>query len=499
MTTRKSKKNNNKTKKQLKNKKYKGGGQFNNSFLKYYDENLLKIQNAIEHFSGKHSMDMNIAEQFINEQLSEVRKQAARDLIENTVYITLEEVSAIIEELIIQLYANHNLNESENIYIYCGNPKKSFYFISVLALFYIRKHNFKEPTQFVNELNNNLFKEIGNNPLIILDDVAYSGSQLSTLIGDIYFDRVIKGKNEPPNIFILLIALNNFSKAKLEQVPIEKTRSGANRSYTRSPFKLLFLQDRLYTPLINKIGIERYFNVNIFFSLYTEQAPYVSIYLDHKIADEASTYKNVLLYGPIVPSNYDYEYYSNFIINALDMQYDFIPKMENPEMDILIEKFNEENNTTFTFKKTNYLHITAKLLEKLLHDDRNINKMNNTEIRFRPFINSCNTSKNLLKIIDSKEIIDCSYMLFMIPKGCIEKNDDCVISNEGVIIYLTEQMPIEIYEKMPKEIRDEMSKEDIIKGIKKNAIKISNKINSFSCPECWYKNTKNFEMMCLSE
>jgi len=494
MTTRKSKKRNNKTKKQLKNKKYKGGGPFNNSFLKYYDENLLKIQNAIEHFSGKHSIDMNIAEQFINEQLSEVRKQAARDLIENTVYITLEEVSAIIEELIIQLYANHNLNESENIYIYCGNPKKSFYFISVLALFYIRKHNFKEPIQFVSELNNELFDTIGNDPLIILDDVAYSGSQLSTLIGNIYFDRVIKDKKEPPNIFILLIALNNFSKAKLEQVPIEKTRSGANKKYTPSPFKLLFLQDRLYTPLINKIGIERYFNVNIFFSLYTENAPYVSIYLDHKIADEASTYKNVLLYGPIVPSSYDYECYSNFIINALDMQYDFIPTMEKNEMDILIEKCNEENNTTFT-KSTNQLHITAKLLEKLLHDDRNIDKTNNMEIRFRPFINSCNTSANLLKNISSKEIINSNYMLFMIPKGCIEETNDCVLSNEAVMYYLTDQMPEEIYEKMPEEIRGEMSKKDI----KKNAIEISNKINSISCPECWYKNSKNFEMTCLSE
>ena len=124
----------------MKSKKYKGGF-IDHTFLQNYDVNIKKINTAIRTLSGKHSIDPEIADRFIHEQLSPVRRQAAKNLVENTIYITLEEVSLIVEELIVKLYTENDFQT--NIYFYCGTPKKSFFFMSVLALFYIRKHNNK--------------------------------------------------------------------------------------------------------------------------------------------------------------------------------------------------------------------------------------------------------------------------------------------------------------------------------------------------------------------
>lgn len=158
---------------------------------------------AIERYSGRHSINQEIASQFINEQLTDIRKQAARDLVENTIYITLEETSQIIEQLIVRLYTENNLNEAETIYFYSGMPNKSFYFLSILALYYIRKHGFKEPTHFIKKLEPELFAEIGNAPLIILDDVSYSGSQLANMLHSMYYDLVIKKTKSTKYFYII--------------------------------------------------------------------------------------------------------------------------------------------------------------------------------------------------------------------------------------------------------------------------------------------------------
>ena len=471
--TKKYKKN--KTKKH--HKKYTGGAPFDEAFLRCFPDNLTKVETAIAQFSGKHSIDMEIAEQFINGQISDVRKQAARDLVENTIYIQLEEVSSIIEQLIIKLYTEHNLNSAENIYFFSGKPEKSFYFMSVLALKYIRKHGFKEPTHFISQLNDSLFDIIGSAPLVILDDVSYSGSQLSNMMNDIYFNIVVKNKKEIPNIFIMLIALNYFSKSKLSIVPSKKTSSGTILQSIVSPFKLLFLPERLYTPLIIKLGVERYFYLNAFFSPYTDDTPYVSLYLDHKIADEASTYKNALLYGPIVPSNYDCckffkaSEYANEIIpgkNIFEPQTQFITTLYND--------FNRSNGTNFT---KNY-EVVTYLCTKLQRLD--IFEPGVLQIGFKPFINECNQSPQLLENISDTDIINFNYSLFMSPQGCIEGDKkECVVTNIDALKYYFE---------------DEFFTTTTM--TKAKAIEISRKIHSFRCPSSWYKKGE-FQMMCISE
>lgn len=475
--TRRTKKirNNRRTRKHQ--KKYKGGvgeAHLDANFVQCYEDNLKKVMSAIERYSGRHSINQEIASQFINEQLTDIRKQAARDLVENTIYITLEETSQIIEQLIVRLYTENNLNEAETIYFYSGMPNKSFYFLSILALYYIRKHGFKEPTHFIKKLEPELFAEIGNAPLIILDDVSYSGSQLANMLHSMYYDLVIKKKQNPPNIFILLTALNDFSKQKLENVPRKKA-GNTLYDFIPSPFKLLFLSERLYTPLLIKIGIERYFYVNAFFSIYTVDSPFISLYLDHKIADDVSTYKKALTYGPIIPSNFDlikFFQQEEDILNLYDV---FNYCKQNCDITKLINDFNTENNTIFT--KNDCANINNVIFNKLMESENLIDKESQPYIQFRPFINGCNNNPRFLQNINDPEIIGFDYLLFMGDDKCI-KQKGCPMSMESA--YALQK----IVEK------SQMPKEKIIE--------ISNRINNFSCPESWYKSGE-FQMTCLSE
>ena len=472
--TKKNKRTKKYNKKTIKNRKYKGGvgEHLDNNFVRCYPENLTKVMKAISQFSGTHSINREKVEQFINDQLTNVRKQAARDLIENTTYITLEETSQIVERLIIRLYTENNLNEAQNIYFYSGIPSKSFYFLSILALYYIRKNGFKEPTHFIKHLEPELFTEIGNAPLIILDDVAYSGSQLSKMINSIYFDLVIKNKRDPPNIFILLTGLNDFSKGRLEKVPTKVVRN-TELNFIPTPFKLIFLPERLYRPLINIIGIERYFYINIFFSIYTPGTPLISTYLDHKIADTVSTYKKALIYGPIIPSNFDLTKFFTVVDDS--HFYEFISE-NDMDLPTLINDFNSSNSTNFT--TTNLEYLNEFLVNKLMKSEEQIiNKQSAPNIQFRPFINGCKDNEKLISNINDPEIRNLDYLLFMAPDDCIKgrcKSIDTIRSTTLEEIVESSQIP------------------------KQKAIEISDKINNFSCPESWYKSGE-FQMTCLSE
>ena len=462
-TKRHNKKTNNRSKKNSKSilKHLVKGGGYNDTFLENYEENLKKTQTAISKYSGKHEIHIKQSKKFIENQLTDARKQAAHDLVENAIYISFEELSKTVEHLIKKSYANFNADA--DIYLYTGPKGKSFYFLSILALFYIRKNGLKEPTKFISGFNEEIFDEIGDSPIILLDDVAYSGSQLSELLNNIYYDTVVMNKKSPPNIFILLVALNTFSKIKLSRVPTKKKSFMGTEvvlEWGVSPFHLIYSTKKLFRPLILTLGIQRYFNINILFSPYTMSTPYIALYLDYKIADEVSTYKNVLFYGPIVPEDYDYKTY---IVDELDYQYNIFPSQElfdKDDYDKLFTDFNKEYGTEF--KKNDY-RLTQKLLENLILSDKIISGS-----KFYPLVSTCNENEDLLEILKDEDVQNFDYRLFVAPKGCIEGNSDCATSDDGVLHYL----------------KSVIENKSLDKG---KVVNISNKINGYNCPVTWYK------------
>ncbi len=298
-----------KNKKYKRSRKYKGGTNDATDFLACYEKNLAKIHLAVTDKNGKHHINKEKSEQFINSQISPKIRQAAKDLIDNTIYITLEEVCQIVEQLILKVYEENNFFVNHDKIIFDVGPKeKSSYFLSVLGLSYIRKHRFKEPTHFIEYFDDTDYDSAGNNPIIMIDDSAYSGSQLSKKFSSIYLSRT-KSNKSMPNIYCLMIALNTFSLIKLtkfKQFFLERGNRGRPSEITNLPFKILCLDNRLYEPLIYKLGIERYIYLTCIFSTFTagDFLPNVSLYFDHKIADEVSTFTKTLIYGQIIPNDF---------------------------------------------------------------------------------------------------------------------------------------------------------------------------------------------------
>ena len=88
-----------------KNIRQNGGNITDNDFVNCYEVNLRKIQNAIQTYSGKHTINMDKAREFIENQTSPIRQEAAKHLVDNTIYITLQEVFDIVGKLIDKVYS----------------------------------------------------------------------------------------------------------------------------------------------------------------------------------------------------------------------------------------------------------------------------------------------------------------------------------------------------------------------------------------------------------
>jgi hypothetical protein len=193
--------------------------------------------------------------------------------------------------------------------------------------------------------------------------------------------------------------------------------------------------------------------------------PVVSIYLDHKIADHVSTFTTTLLYGPIIPNDIFKNIYDNDILLFEYSYNDFEPGV----MDQLVRSFNQENRTAFT--TTNYKKIGTFVFTKLIQND--IPEREQPWLDFKPFLNTCNTNPTLLEIIGDDEVIQFDYFLFTLPEGCIEK-DDCSINMSAISNY---KSVLGFYKNV---------------NAKKQAVRISDKINHYRCPQSWYKT----EMIC---
>jgi hypothetical protein len=492
-------------KKQDKSKKIKqkGGNTYiDTDFLRCYDDNLRKVMSAIEEYSGKHSIDTVLANEFIENQTSPIRREAAKNLIDNTIYITLQEVYDIIGNLIDIVYPNFNSNDT--IYLYSGMPEKSGYFFSVIALNHIRKKGYKEPI-FLKKLTDECFDNISDSPIIILDDVSYSGSQLSEQLKSIYYSRMYikESPNYPPNIYILLVALNDISKKMLSEVPSSKNITSSKiyiDPYKESPFKLIYLEDRLYKSLISILGIEKFIYLKMLFAPWLcldDNAlclPPVSLYLDSKIADPVSTFTTTLIYGQIPPSNVDFSFFIKVIHDGglKGKLYDIPQELKTRLLNELSAEFKSENSNSSDF-------LIEKIIKNFIKLD--VQDKPSNEILFKPFINTCNSNPSLIEIIEDESIKKLNYLIFMLPQDCFTKKN-CSIdfaAIEDYIIYLKENGYFVSKDYEVKDNTGKISKKPRITTHDGNlpTMEIHKKITSVKCPISWYKKGP-FKMECTS-
>ena len=179
--------------------------------------------------------------------------------------------------------------------MYCGPNNKSFYFFSCIAMYCIEKYNKNNTKQlqipiFIDRINTDFLLNLKNDTLIIVDDVSYSGSQLAKMLDGYHYRICIQEGRPPPNIYALITALNDFSLERLSKITLARTVRGTVIKEGPSPFKIFYLKERLYEPIVKVIGIERYFYINLFFNTWMSNDTHLAMYLDHKVADITSTY-----------------------------------------------------------------------------------------------------------------------------------------------------------------------------------------------------------------
>jgi hypothetical protein len=522
---------------------------FDLTFLSDYEYNIDQVFKGIRE-SGIHDIDPDLARAFIENQLSPARRLAAQDLIENTIYIRMDEMATVLEELIIQLYTTHdNFSGYTDIYIVSQLPEKSSYYLSVLALYFIRKNNFREPTRFITYamFTDKLCDIIDNNPVIYIDDMSYSGSQLKNSLYRASFLR--SSVNKPPlNMHCLIISASEIAIKNITKVPDrarweDKTRTTISTStFKKSPFNIIIKPERIYPKLINKIGYERYVNLRLFFSPWTTSTPQVSAYLDNKLADEVSTFKKALLYGPIIPETYNISFFKELLIGWTDPH--AVEKRDNwPSHKIEFVEVSEDNDQVRElfkqvrdkYKDLDALLVKAKInpkfefmaepviipyiIDKIIANDH-IDREFIHGINFIPFINTCNTSPKIVKVINDIDVKMFDYGLFMMPSSCIPYNiteydsfgegfsdDDFKIYNNlmlqqltnipnldyrGCSIGATSQVnPMVLYTGrllVPHwRYHDFMDNYINLVAQDTNYVEIHNKISKNQCPISWYK------------
>jgi len=253
-----------------------------------YQTKFAQIQRFRDLESGTHPIDQAKAAEWVNAQLSERRRQAAQLFIDNTHYITFNQLFEYARAAIINLYRNF-LPATGDVYFYTGEDKtRSGYFMSLIGIHLIRQLGYREPI-YVNH-----WKLVPKTAVVfVLDDCVYSGGQS---VG------MVHGFHElgySCTLYICTAVITQYALDKSSWFVI----NGPN-------VKAAYVPGIVMPNLLDVVRLKSnraYLDLRYFFSPFTEGAtPPAIIYFDHKIADDNSTFQKVLLMGPVLPGNLQY-------------------------------------------------------------------------------------------------------------------------------------------------------------------------------------------------
>jgi hypothetical protein len=440
------------------------------TFVSTYPVNIAKIKESLKE-SGKHGFHSDV-NKFIDGQISPIRRQAAKDLIENTKYITLQETFHIIEELIQRVYAR--IDTTKEVFLYCGENKKSFYFFACIAYYFILKHRLKPPI-FLKKIAPPVLDRLNVDTLLIVDDASYSGFQLGGFLDGMHYYACVLNKRPPINIEVLLVAVNTMSLQILSRVTLEKSSRGSSLSHGPSPLHINVLDAYNYNALVVDIGIERYFYVNLFFNAFLNNNTHIALYLDYKVADSTSTYKNVYLYGTIIPNSYNLSDVSEFIFGGGEIPYMY-NNVPTQVKDALYEQFIVENPmyvVPHASELVNYKTILWFLMKKAITMDK-IDRASTPYMTFVPFIQSCKKSKQLKHVLKNELLKRSKYIWMMYDIDVLKD------FNEDHENFLTSELDTEFmqenYPTLPPLISDREETKEVLRLLE-----------SYRCPRNFYK------------
>jgi hypothetical protein len=260
----------------------------------------------------------------------------------------------------------------------------------------------------------------------------------------------------------------------LSRVTLEKSSRGSSLSHGPSPLHINVLDAYNYNALVVDIGIERYFYVNLFFNAFLNNNTHIALYLDYKVADSTSTYKNVYLYGTIIPNSYNLSDVDELIFGGGEIPYMYF-KVPPQVKDALYAQFIAENPTyvvPHASELVNYKHIAYFLMQKAMAMDQ-IDRASKPYMTFVPFIQSCKKSKQLKQILKNDLLKRSKYIWMMYDMDVLKD------FNEDTEKFLTSELDAKFmqnYPTLPPLITDREETKEVIRLLE-----------SYRCPRNFYK------------
>ena len=253
-----------------------------------YLEKFGEIQKCRDLQSGTHAVDPLRARAWINAQLTPRRRNAAQLFIDNIHYITFNQLFEYLREAIIRLYTKFLADET--VYLYTGEDKTgSGYFMSLIGIHLIRQLKYREPI-YVNHWN--LIPK--NGTVFVLDDCVYSGGQSMGMVAG-FHNLGFTGK-----LYICTAAITKYALDNSKWF----AENGPN-------VQAAYIPGIIIPNLFDTVRVKSnrdYLDLRYYFSPFTEGVtPPAIIYFDHKVADDNSTFQKILLLGPVLPGDLQYQ------------------------------------------------------------------------------------------------------------------------------------------------------------------------------------------------
>lgn len=364
-----------------------------NQFLKDYDEH---IQTILSMSSGTHPVNPEKLEEWITSQQSVTRRDVARALSKEIVYITHREVIDRCKDLVNQFYSQY-LNtqklETPTIVLFTHRRGKSGYMIALLFYYWVQQLGFPLPSMMVDEFYPHLIND-SNCVFAYVDDMSYSGSQISQILSKFAILPSYIEKTAYPKFWIGFVAITEYAYVQLERLspfqeasvsqnlvqtivsknpniaqhnirPIKNRKQHIKYMQIQNPFTIY--ASRIIPSLRKKLGDAMYVAARIFFN--SDDADCI-LYFDHKVADSPSTFMKVLVFGPVPATN------AIFAATQYDTN-------------------NTNENDSYEF------WASDSVLRRIRTYDRG--KDGNSEVtQFKPFIEGCHELSEETKTIWSK-------------------------------------------------------------------------------------------------
>lgn len=258
-----------------------------------YDRYMVDILKYRDLHSGTHDIDPIKSQTWIDSQMSTRRQNAAKNFIDNIHYFSLNQVFELIRDVVIKLY--EAVDDDTDIYAWVlsgpAGKQSSSYFISMVALYFIRMLKYREPIFIVRYYPAKHNELINDQAFVIFDDCSYSGNQSIAMAQQIY------GMGLRADYYICNAVASQYSLDKyleMEGVDISGIKPIIGTVVPRLSKQFDNMND--------------FMDIRYYFSPYTEGGtPSAIIYFDHKLADSNSTYLQALNLGPILPARLEYD------------------------------------------------------------------------------------------------------------------------------------------------------------------------------------------------